>query len=70
MWKLIVAFLLFAGLSMFVIMQGGDNLNMAGEQHGGGDTPHENAAPSQAVPTSGAVAEQTPPAAVAPADSK
>ncbi|HEX4919031.1 MAG TPA: hypothetical protein VFV43_14095 [Limnobacter sp.] len=66
MWKLIVAFVLFAALSLFVIMQGGDNLNMAGEQHGADVPHHDNPAPSQPVqPASDAAAsaEPTSPAA-------
>ena len=34
MWKIAVGFVVFAGLAMFVIMKGGDSLDMAGEQHG------------------------------------
>lgn len=34
MWKIIVAFIIFAALAMFVIIKGGDKLDMGGEQHG------------------------------------
>lgn len=34
MWKIALAFIAFAGLSLFVIMKGGDKIDMAGEQHG------------------------------------
>jgi hypothetical protein len=34
MWKIGVGFVVFAGLAMFVIMKGGDNLDMGGEKHG------------------------------------
>lgn len=34
MIKILVAFVLFAGLAMFVILQGGDSLDMSGEKHG------------------------------------
>ena len=34
MWKIAVGFVVFAGLAMFVIMKGGDSLDMAGEKHG------------------------------------
>jgi hypothetical protein len=34
MWKIAVGFVVFAGLAMFVIMKGGDNLDMGGEKHG------------------------------------
>ena len=34
MWKIAVGFVVFAALSLFVIMKGGDNLDMGGEKHG------------------------------------
>lgn len=34
MWKIAVGFVVFAGLAMFVIIKGGDNLDMGGEKHG------------------------------------
>ena len=34
MWKIAVGFVVFAGLAMFVIMKGGDSLDMGGEKHG------------------------------------
>lgn len=34
MWKLIVAFVLFAALALWVISKGGDQLDMGGEKHG------------------------------------
>ncbi len=34
MWKIIVGFIVFAALAMFVIIQGGDQLDMGGEKHG------------------------------------
>ncbi len=33
MWKIIVAFIAFAALALFVIMKGGDSLDMSGEKH-------------------------------------
>jgi hypothetical protein len=45
MWKIIVAFVLFAALALFVIMKGGDSLDMGGEKHG---TEMEHAAPASA----------------------
>jgi hypothetical protein len=47
MWKIAVGFVVFAGLAMFVIMKGGDSLDMAGEKHGA-DAVH---APAPAAPT-------------------
>ncbi|HET6827571.1 MAG TPA: hypothetical protein VFH35_02745 [Ramlibacter sp.] len=34
MWKIAVGFVAFAALALFVIMKGGDNLDMGGEKHG------------------------------------
>ena len=33
MWKLVVGFIVFAGVALFVINQGGDKLDMSGEKH-------------------------------------
>jgi hypothetical protein len=34
MWKIALGFIVFAAIAMFVIMKGGDKLDMSGEQHG------------------------------------
>ncbi len=34
MIKILVGFILFAALALFVIMKGGDSLDMSGEKHG------------------------------------
>lgn len=34
MWKIAVGFAVFAAVAMFVIMKGGDSLDMGGEKHG------------------------------------
>ena len=34
MWKIAVGFIAFAGLALFVIIKGGDNIDMGGEKHG------------------------------------
>ena len=47
MWKIVVGFVLFAALSLFVIMKGGDNLDMGGEKHGV-EVPHEAPKPAAA----------------------
>jgi hypothetical protein len=39
MWKIALGFAVFAAIAMYVVIQGGDKLDMAGEQHGV-DTPH------------------------------
>jgi len=33
MWKIAVGFVIFAALAMFVIIKGGDSLDMGGEKH-------------------------------------
>ena len=43
MWKIAVGFVVFAGLSLFVIMKAGDKLDMGGEKHGA-DAVHAPAA--------------------------
>ena len=35
MWKIIVGFVLFAAVSMYVIIMAGDKADMGGEKHGG-----------------------------------
>ncbi|MDB5840249.1 MAG: hypothetical protein JWQ23_2201 [Herminiimonas sp.] len=42
MWKILVAFIIFAALGLFVIMKGGDKLDMQGESAG-----HAPAAPEE-----------------------
>lgn len=34
MWKILIGFVLFAAVSLFVIMKGGDSMDMGGEKHG------------------------------------
>ncbi len=34
MWKIAVGFAVFAGLALYVISEGGDNIDMTGEKHG------------------------------------
>lgn len=33
MWKIFVGFVLFAALAVFVVMKGGDKIDMSGEKH-------------------------------------
>ena len=33
MWKILVGFILFAGLGLFMIFKGGDKVDMSGEKH-------------------------------------
>jgi hypothetical protein len=50
MWKIIVAFIIFAALAMFVIVRGGDKLDMGGEKHGEEAVLAPPAVPGGAVP--------------------
>ena len=64
MWKIAVGFVVFAALALFVIMKGGDNLDMGGEKHGA-DAVH---APEPTKPAEAAASAAAPaPAAAAPA---
>lgn len=63
MWKIVVGFILFAALSLFVIIKGGENLDMSGEKHGT-ETSHEEAKPAEPAPAAPAAA---PAAEAAPA---
>jgi hypothetical protein len=58
MLKIFLGFVIFAGLALFVIMQGGDSLDMSGEKHGA-DAVHApaEAASSAALPASAASAD-------------
>lgn len=49
MWKIVVAFIVFAVIVLFVLSKSGGNVDMSGEKHGA--DPHE-AAPA-ASPASG-----------------
>ena len=68
MWKIAVGFALFAGLALFVISKGGDNIDMSGEKHGA-DAVHAPApAPAAATPAAApAEAPAAPASAPAPA---
>ncbi|MBI5277536.1 MAG: hypothetical protein HY854_13860 [Burkholderiales bacterium] len=46
MWKIAVGFVAFAALALFVISQGGDNVDMGGEKHGA-EAVHAPAAPEK-----------------------
>ena len=47
MWKIAVGFAVFAGLALYVISKGGDNIDMTGEKHGA-EAVHAPAAPAAA----------------------
>ncbi|MDT0140119.1 hypothetical protein [Acidovorax sp. PRC11] len=62
MWKIVVGFIVFAALSLFVIMKAGDKVDMSGEKHGADavHAPEPAAVPAStpaslpAIPASGA----------------
>ena len=48
MWKIALGFVLFAALSLYVIMQAGDKVDMSGEKHGA-EAVHVPEAPAPAA---------------------
>jgi hypothetical protein len=62
MWKIFLAFVAFALLALFVVMKGGDKLDMAGEA-GGHTTEATHSAPAAAAPSSSADSSAAAPAA-------
>ena len=65
MWKIAVGFAVFAGLALFVISKGGDNVDMTGEKHGS-EAVHAPA-PAAAAPAEAPAAPAAAPAPAAPA---
>jgi hypothetical protein len=66
MIKIFIAFVVFAALALFVIMKGGDSLDMGGEKHGA-EAVHSEPAKPAAAPAAPAAA---PADAAKPADAK
>ena len=56
MWKIALGFIVFAALALFVIMKGGDSLDMSGEKHGAEATHAPEPAPAAAAPAADASA--------------
>jgi hypothetical protein len=65
MWKIIIGFIIFAVLAMFVIMKGGDKLDMGGEQHGTDATHAPEKPAGAAAPAASAPAPAEPAASAA-----
>ena len=65
MIKILIGFIVFAALALFVIMKGGDSLDMGGEKHGS-ETTHE-AEPAKPAAPAPAANETTAAPAAAPA---
>jgi hypothetical protein len=59
MWKLVVGFIVFAGLALYVISKGGDSLDMSGEKHGA-EAVHSPAPAPAAAPAASAAADAAP----------
>lgn len=62
MWKIIIGFIIFAALALFVIMKGGDSLDMGGEKHGA-EAVHAPEAPASAPAAAAPAAAPAAPAA-------
>lgn len=60
MWKIVVGFVIFAALGMYVIIQGGDKLEMGGETHGVIETPEHK--PADQAPVEPPAAQPAVPA--------
>jgi hypothetical protein len=56
MWKILVAFIIFAAIALTLVFNMGDKVDMQGESGGHGESAGQHPAPA------------TPPAATAPAD--
>jgi len=54
MWKIVVAFVVFAALALFMLSKGGD-IDMSGEKHGG-DATHTPPAAAASEPAASAPA--------------
>ena len=56
MIKILIGFIVFAALALFVIMKGGDSLDMGGEKHGA-EAVHAPAEAASAAPASAPAAD-------------
>jgi hypothetical protein len=63
MWKIAVGFAVFAGLALYVISKGGDNIDMTGEKHGAEAVHSPAPAPVPAAVEAPAAGPATAPAA-------
>jgi hypothetical protein len=54
MWKIVLGFIVFAAVALFVVMKGGDKLDMAGEagEHSTSQAPASPAGASSSDPAS------------------
>lgn len=56
MWKIVVGFIVFAGLALYILSKGGD-IDMGGEKHGMDDS-HAPAAAAASAPMAAASASK------------
>ena len=54
MWKLLIAFIVFAGIALFVLKKSGGNIDMGGEKHDVSTPAHVEAPASAVVPAAAA----------------
>ena len=59
MWKLLVAFIVFAAIALFVLKKSGGNIDMGGEKHDV-SAPQEAPAPAPAAAAAAAASALTP----------
>ena len=64
MWKMLVAFVVFAAIAILVLMKSGGNVDMSGEKHGI-DAGHTEPAASAASEPASAASEAAPAASTA-----
>jgi len=59
MWKLLVAFVIFAALALFVLTKSGGNIDMGGEKHDV-SAPHAEASAPATTPAADAASTAAP----------
>lgn len=57
MWKILVAFVIFAALAVFMLMQTDAEIDMGGEKHGAEATATHDEAPAATAPASAAASQ-------------
>jgi hypothetical protein len=68
MWKILLGFIVFAGLGLFMIFKGGDKVDMSGEKHDAGiHTEAPAASPANPAASAAVLVPATPASASAPA---
>ena len=65
MWKLLIAFIVFAAVALFVLKKSGGNIDMGGEKHDVSTPDHAATPASAAAPALAPAVELTPACATA-----